>query len=128
MAVPTPSFRTFLVLARASNLPTVWTNCLAGWLLAGGGDWRKFLMLCVGASFLYTGGMFLNDAFDAEFDERHRQRRPIPSGAISRREVWIWGFIWLVFGEACLVWMGTMPAIKTTSQKLCIVVYDAVHK
>ena len=26
------SFRTFLTLGRVSNLPTVWSNCLAGWL------------------------------------------------------------------------------------------------
>ena len=26
------------MLGRVSNVPTVWTNCLAGWLLAGGGD------------------------------------------------------------------------------------------
>src|SRR5262245_55028336 len=94
------SIRTFLVLARASNLPTVWTNCLAGWMLAGGGDWRRLLALCVGASFLYTGGMFLNDAFDADFDQKHRPMRPIPSGAIKLRDVWVWGFVWLVLGEA----------------------------
>ena len=30
----------------------------------------KFLWLCVGASLLYAGGMFLNDAFDAEIRQR----------------------------------------------------------
>ena len=60
--------RTFLVLGRVSNVPTVWTNCLAGWLLAGGGEWTRFAWLCAGATLVYLGGMFLNDAFDAEFD------------------------------------------------------------
>ena len=33
--------RTLLVLGRVSNLPTVWSNCFAGWLLAGGGLWPE---------------------------------------------------------------------------------------
>src|SRR4030095_6179699 len=104
-----PSFRTFLILARASNLPTVWSNCLAGWLLGGGGDWLEvaiprvrgagvrlnFAILCLGATFLYTGGMFLNDAFDADFDRHFRPERPIASGAISEKEEWRWGINFL---------------------------------
>ena len=27
-----------LILGRVSNLPTVWWNCFAGWLLGGGGS------------------------------------------------------------------------------------------
>ena len=65
-------FRTLLILGRASNLPTVWSNCLAGWLLGGGGAAADLLLLSVAATFLYTGGMYLNDAFDAEFDRQHR--------------------------------------------------------
>src|SRR5919106_1715629 len=93
-ASPASYLRTLLVLGRASNLPTVWSNCLAGWALAGGlpltGDFRqmidepvRFLILCLGASLLYIGGMYLNDAFDADFDRQHRRERPIPSGAIG---------------------------------------------
>ena len=74
--------RTLLVLGRVSNLPTVWSNCLAAWLLGGGGATKDFLFIQLGASLLYLGGMFLNDAFDAEFDRQHRPERPIPSGLI----------------------------------------------
>ena len=33
-------WKTLLDLGRVSNIPTVWTNCLAGWLLGGGGRGR----------------------------------------------------------------------------------------
>ena len=33
---PTPLWRIYLTLGRVSNLPTVWSNCLAGVILAGG--------------------------------------------------------------------------------------------
>src|SRR5262249_53072219 len=79
--------RTLLVLGRVSNLPTVWSNCLAAWLLAGGGPWSRLGLVALGSSFIYTGGMFLNDAFDIEFDRKHRPERPIISGEASPRFV-----------------------------------------
>src|SRR3954466_5310656 len=82
-----PSLRTLLVLGRVSNLPTVWSNCLAGWLLSRGGAPDELFLLCAGTSLLYVGGMFLNDVFDIEFDRQHRSERPIPSGAASLRIV-----------------------------------------
>src|SRR5476649_102240 len=80
--------RTLLILGRVSNLPTVWSNLLAGWFLAGEGSSREFLFpLLLGSSFLYVGGMYLNDFCDADFDARYCPERPIPAGKISRRAV-----------------------------------------
>jgi 4-hydroxybenzoate polyprenyltransferase len=67
-----PALRTWLILGRVSNLPTVWSNCLAGWWLGGGGNFLKLPFLFIGVSLLYLGGMFLNDAFDEAFDQQHR--------------------------------------------------------
>ena len=120
--------RTLLVLGRVSNLPTVWSNCLAGWLLGGGGHSGIFFWLCLGATFLYVGGMYLNDAFDAAFDQQHRPERPIPSGAISSGAVWLWGFGWLALGWLCLVSLGRDTNVLAVLLVACILVYDAVHK
>ena len=66
-ATPPPNlFRTLLVLGRVSNLPTVWSNCLAAWLLNFGAAWNNFYVLLAGTTMLYVGGMYLNDAFDVE--------------------------------------------------------------
>lgn len=121
-------WRTLLTLGRVSNLPTVWSNCLAGWLLSGGGSREEFWWLTLGATLLYTGGMFLNDAFDAEFDRRHRTERPISSGSITLDEVWRWGFGWLGMGTVTLVLLGPVTGALTAILLLCIVLYDAVHK
>src|SRR5713101_4665697 len=102
----TRHLRTLLVLGRASNVPTVWSNCLAGWILGGGGPHKRLLALCAGATLLYLGGMFLNDAFDAQFDLQHRPERPIPSGAIQASTVWKWGFLFLGLGWLVLGWLG----------------------
>src|ERR1041385_1200483 len=53
--------RTLLVLGRVSNLPTVWSNCVAGWLSSGGGSIAALVLLCGGATALYIGGVCLSD-------------------------------------------------------------------
>jgi 4-hydroxybenzoate polyprenyltransferase len=120
--------RTLLILGRVSNLPTVWSNCLAGWWLSGGGSFWKLTLLFLGASFLYVGGMFLNDAFDAEFDRQRRSSRPIPSGKISENSVWKLGWVWLALGILCLVFLGQLPGSLAVVLAACIVIYDAAHK
>ena len=78
------NFAVALRLGRVSNLPTVWTNALAGLVLAGGWlDPAPLLLLFLAVSLAYVGGMFLNDAFDAEVDAVRRPERPIPSGAAN---------------------------------------------
>jgi len=125
---PPPRLRTLLVLGRISNLPTVWSNCLAAWLLNGGGNWAAFLVLCVGATLLYVGGMFLNDAFDVDFDRQFRQERPIPSGQIAERDVWWIGGLLIFFGWLLLFLLGNTVALLALALVAAIVLYDAVHK
>lgn len=128
MSAAFPQFRTLLVLGRISNLPTVWSNCLAAWLLNGGQAWNNFYVLCIGATLLYVGGMFLNDAFDAEFDRQFRKERPIPSGQISVRAVWGIGSTLLLLGWFLLSLTGKSAAISSPLLVGAIVLYDAVHK
>lgn len=125
---PTPSLRTLLVLGRVSNLPTVWSNCLAGWWLGGGGNYPQLPFLFIGVTLLYVGGMYLNDAFDAEFDRQNRKDRPIPSGAIPARLVWKLGVLSLALGEVCLLILGPLAGGLGLALVFCIVIYDALHK
>ena len=120
--------RALLVLGRVSNLPTVWANCLAGWWLSGGGEIPRLLLLMVGASLLYVGGMYLNDAFDAEFDRQHRQERPIPSGIISLGTVWLLGVVWLLLGLLCVAPQGFPATILALLLIGAILLYDGIHK
>ena len=120
--------RTLVILGRVSNLPTVWSNCLAGWWLSDGGNLGRLPLLFLGVSALYTGGMFLNDAFDADFDSQRRASRPIPSGAISRETVWIFGWAWLAAGILFLIFCGKIAAAVGVVLTICILIYNATHK
>src|ERR1041385_7250592 len=125
---PTPYWRTLLNLGRVSNLPTVWSNCLAGWLLGGGGSRWRLALVSLGGSCLYLGGMFLNDAFDVDFDRAYRKERPVPAGQIGLDAVWRWGFGWLGVGTVLLVLLGRTTGALTALLLLGIILYDAVHK
>lgn len=126
-----------LQLGRVSNLPTVWSNVLVGVLLSGGSIVDARLpVLILALSAFYIGGMFLNDAFDREFDARHRPERPIPSGRVSARQVFAAGFGLLVIGllGAAFASRGSdgMPAWRAVAAGVAlaaaIVLYDAHHK
>ena len=122
--------RTLLILGRISNLPTVWSNLLVGWILVG--PRPDFLLLaCVlfGGSFLYIGGMYLNDFCDAAYDTRYCRERPIPAGKISRRAVGILSVLWFVAGLACLAVLGSPVTLGIALLLIAaIVLYDFRHK
>ena len=67
-------------------------------MLAGGAGAGTVLAAAVALSLFYVGGMWLNDAFDAEIDARERAGRPIPQGDVDRGTVFAGGFAFLGAG------------------------------
>ncbi len=124
--------RLYLGLGRVSNLPTVWTNVVAGVVLAGGRPSTfAWLALLKAAALFYLGGMFLNDAFDREIDARERPERPIPSGLIGAGEVFAVGFGLLAAGWLAVVVVagaGSAASLAALALGGAIVLYDAWHK
>ena len=126
----------YLRLGRISNLPTVWTNVLAGALLTGQPlDGATLAALLVSLSLFYVGGMYLNDAFDRHIDARERPERPIPSGRTSASEVFGIGFGMLTAAVLLLVALGVRatpvnwaPVLSGLMLAATIVYYDVVHK
>ena len=114
--------RAWLELTRGANLPTVWSNLLVGWLLAvafgaalDGGSFPTLGAALLGATLLYTAGMFLNDAADAGWDGAHRPDRPIPSARLSHRTVAVAG--------AALLLLGAAAFLRVTPGALAAAVY-----
>jgi 4-hydroxybenzoate polyprenyltransferase len=121
--------RTVLTLGRVSNLPTVWTNVLAGTVLAGGTwrDWRTAIVLAA-MSLFYVGGMYLNDYFDRAIDARERPTRPIPSAQIAASTVAGIGLALLAVGMGLMASMGVTAALVGTALAAVVVAYDVFHK
>lgn len=132
MAIPplrAVSYVTLLKLGRVSNLPTVWTNVLAGTVLAAGElpSWRTGA-IALAMSLFYVGGMYLNDYFDRVVDAKERPERPIPAGEISAEAVAAIGFAMLVVGMALMASTGIAAALTGILLSVVIVGYDLFHK
>lgn len=123
-----------LRLGRISNLPTVWTNTVAAIVLAGGTVADPVApALLVALSLAYIGGMYLNDAFDADIDARERPHRPIPSGRVSRSSVFAGGFAMLAGSIVVAIFVGitanaNASAVAAVALAATIVAYDWHHK
>ncbi len=131
------TFKDAISLGRISNLPTVWTNVVAATYLSAAPLTPGTLVLCcVAMSLMYTGGMYLNDAFDRKIDARQRPERPIPSGRVSASTVFTAGFAQLGVATLLLAWLGANGAHPFTWRTLwaalalagVIVLYDVYHK
>jgi 4-hydroxybenzoate polyprenyltransferase len=120
------ALRTALRLGRVSNLPTVWTNVMAGVALNGGGlDPRVIVPVAMAASLFYV-----NDAFDWRWDAQHRPERPIPAGQVKAGTVFAAGFAMMAAGLVLLAVGPGRPAPLFGGLGLgaCILVYDLSHK
>lgn len=128
-ALGSAMLRAWLELARISNLPTVWTNVTAAWLLAGG-PWldARLGWLILGGSLLYTAGMILNDVADAGYDRTHKKERPIPSGRISVPSAWLVGGVMMVAGGLLATALGGASGRATLALAAAILFYDLYHK
>jgi 4-hydroxybenzoate polyprenyltransferase len=121
--------RAYLLLARISNLPTIWTNVLAAYVVADA-SLDSLPLAALAVSLFYTGGMFLNDAFDAAFDSAARADRPIPAGDVSRGEAFTAAILLMIAGQSLLLFLPHRGPAFTWGLALiaAIVFYDYRHK
>jgi len=133
-------FLDLLAIGRVSNLPTVWSNMVTGFLLAWafGGGQKTFsealpllVLLLLGTTFAYLFGTFLNDWKDAEFDDRHRPERAIPSGRWSRKTIGLISAGFALASLGCLFPAGSrqpfVPLLGTILLAV-IIIYTVLHK
>lgn len=138
--------RDALLLGRVSNLPTVWSNVLAGATLSGAASLPASVpllaALILAISLLYLAGMYLNDAFDRQIDALERPERPIPAGRVTAVTVFTSGFAMMGAGLLVLATMRQhlhtgdaataapvfLPLASGLALATAIVGYDAYHK
>ena len=128
IARPMPALSALLRLGRISNLPTVWTNVIAGSVIAGGARPAQLALLLSAMTAFYVGGMYLNDFFDRAADARDRPGRPIDAGEISAGSVSAIGFGLLAVGVAAMIPLGAAAALCGSVLAATILLYDVWHK
>ena len=125
------TFRSYAELLRVSNLPTVLSNVLTGCALGAGVaqlPWQIVTLCSLAVALLYSGGMALNDATDAESDRMKRPERPIPSGRVSRKAAYRVVLLTLTGGWLLLASRGPDTALAGGVLVAVIVAYDCLHQ
>jgi 4-hydroxybenzoate polyprenyltransferase len=127
---PRKFLKVCLELCRVSNLPTIWTNVLAAMVLSGTG-WTigDYLVIAISISCFYTGGISLNDIWDAPFDAIHNPGRPLPSGRISMRAAWAMTIT--LFGTGLILLSLTLQGVAIFGGIIllsAILIYNRYHK
>jgi hypothetical protein len=129
VALRAPSTQTLLRLGRVSNLPTVWTNVIAGATITNdAANLVDVALVGLAMTTFYMGGMYLNDFFDRDIDARERPGRPIHAGDISAGAVSAIGFALLAVGAALLARFDLLTVIWGLALAGAIVLYDTWHK
>jgi 4-hydroxybenzoate polyprenyltransferase len=132
--------RAYLELFRLPNVFTAIADVALGFMLTHtalvGDDFSvlvTFVLLMTASCFLYTAGMVLNDAFDAEIDAAQRPHRPIPSGRVTPTTARWLGNQMLLIGVALGWTTGWLSGswfcgVVVSLLAVCVYAYDAVLK
>lgn len=144
----------WLRLARASNVPTVWTNVVAGAVVAivaasprgdGGAeaasgveltrihdvvvlDLPMLLLTIVGVSVLYVAGMVLNDVADAPRDAARGMDRPIAAGRVCRTRAGVLAGLGLFAIPVMFALVSIPAALWAAGLSVAIIGYDLLKE
>ena len=124
-------FVTALRLGRVSNLPTVFSNVLAGALLTRGVlNLEILFILMIAMGVVYLSGMFLNDAFDVNHDRQYKPERPIIQGEVNRKEVFIFGFILMLLANLIVFYISPniQAILAMITLSVFVMFYNWHHK
>lgn len=131
----------YLRLMRPANVVTAVADVLAGIAIAGyfiqlapgSIGWGNLqtlpiFLLCLSTMGLYSGGIILNDVFDAELDAKERPERPIPSGLVSKKAATIFGGICFFIGIFSAGLYHSSSQYLAAAIMVCCLVYNKFLK
>ncbi|RZK81290.1 MAG: polyprenyltransferase [Pedobacter sp.] len=122
----------YLRLMRPANVVTSIADVLAGIAISGfffhDVSRLPVWLLCISTIGLYSGGIILNDVFDAELDAKERPERPIPSGLISKKAATIFGGIMFFIGIFSAGLYSNTAQYLAAAIMICCLIYDKFLK
>lgn len=123
----------YLRLMRPANVVTAIADVLAGMAIAGyfidqNIQFLPVILLCISTIGLYSGGIILNDVFDAELDAKERPERPIPSGIVSKKAATIFGGVFFFIGIFTAGLYSSNAQYLAVAIMVCCLVYDKFLK
>ncbi len=130
----------YVKLARPANLPTAMADIMAGASISGftllirsdtflnGPVYLNLILLIFSSTFLYGGGVVLNDVFDFKIDQIERPERPIPKGDVSLKGASLFGICLLISGILLSFFVNYLSGVIALILVLTILLYDTFSK
>lgn len=97
------SFNDLVALGRVASVPTVISNCIAGWVLSGEGNPGKLILVCLTLSLLHIAISWLVVLVDVRSEAEYQRAYPWLSDRVRIQVLWV---IW-----ATLCWVGVFLGI-----------------
>jgi geranylgeranylglycerol-phosphate geranylgeranyltransferase len=91
-------------------------------------DLNIALLTFLSMAFITSAGFSLNDYFDRESDAVIKPKRPIPSGALSLKQVVAISVLLFVVGLSLAAWINQLSLIILLIDSILLVVYSAFIK
>jgi geranylgeranylglycerol-phosphate geranylgeranyltransferase len=118
----------FLMLTRPHNLGALVITTLIGWLsvaieLRNTSILNPLYPICT-VVLIAAGGYAINDYFDSEIDAINKPYRPIPSGAVTRREALTFSLLLGIVGAILALPSGPVTTLFAVLNGLLIYYYS----
>ena len=114
---------------RPETTPLAMISVYVGGLVAGGGFDSSSLLLAVAASFFITGAsMTFNDYFDWPIDIINHQKRPIPQGIITPKEMLVFSLVFFIIGSMLAFSINILCGLIALISIFLLVVYEVLTK
>ncbi len=117
----------YLLLIRPHNLVATVITTMIGWLTVATLVHENTLNPAIPVAtvvLVAAGGYVINDYFDAEVDAVNKAYRPIPSGAVSKREALILSIVLGVLGVALAVISGPLTLTFAALNSVLVYLYS----
>ncbi|HBY18407.1 MAG: UbiA prenyltransferase [Marinimicrobia bacterium 46_47] len=122
--------RAYIVLGRPINLLlSTLTVLITATFFVPFPPWDMILSALLTVVLLNAGGNAVNDLYDEAIDRINRPRRPLPSGQLSRKNVYHYAIVSFIIGNMSALYAGWMPfVIAALISTPLMIVYSARFK
>jgi len=116
--------KAWLGIARVGNSVVIGVAAITGYVVCGGHDLIKALLLFLGASLVGVGGNVINDYFDRFIDSVNKPWRPIPSGIIKAEVAFRASMVFMALGTLVSTLVSLTNSVLALTASVLLYLYS----
>lgn len=121
-------WRGFFILSRPVNVAISCLSICVAIAICGWSTWENVLFACLTGGCLTAAANAINDFYDLEIDRINRPKRPLPSGAVTRKEAFIFSTVFFLFGVTGSALINQITLIIALIFAVLLYLYSSTFK